>query len=263
LKAPQAEPPTRRADEIGSPLDVALFFAMPEEAWETRRRVSPHLIGGDGRLHGDWEGRTVRLQETGPGPRQAEAAARRMLGGARPRLVVCAGLAGGLHPALSRGNVVAAEQVVGLNGERYPGDGPTVETAVRLGARRGTLLTVPRVVTTVEEKRALSARAALVDMESLAVARVAAENDVPFVAIRVISDAASEGFPIDLNRYIDGEGQIRRVPLALAALGRPGGLGFLLGLRATTRAASLTLAAFLHSLIQSIFPSSLSGFDEP
>lgn len=233
--------------------DVAIFMAVREETVEVRRRIRPHLQGGDGRMHGEWRGRRVRLQEAGPGPTRAAREARRMLDAVRPRLVICAGVAGGLDPALRRGDVVVAERVIDPHGEcSLSCDAQAVEVASLLGATRATLLTMPKVVCAVDEKRALSERAGLVDMESLAVARVADEHGVPFVAIRVISDAAHEGFPVDMNRYFDARGDIRRGALALAALRRPGGLGFLLGLRATTMRASATLASFLERVLDSI-----------
>lgn len=247
----QAQQGARDGSSIPQVCDIALFVAVAEEAAALKPRVRPHLIGSDGRLHGDWSGRSVRIQETGPGLVGAEAAARRMLGAVRPRLVICAGLAGGLHPAFERGAVVVADHVVAPHGgEKHGGDDRILQAAVALGARRGVLLSAPHVVCTVEEKRALSGRAAFVDMESLAVARVAAEFDVPFVAVRVISDAANEGFPIDLNRYVDSQGRIRRTALALAALRRRGGLQFLLGLRAAALHGSQALAGFLEELIK-------------
>lgn len=244
---------TSPASRPAAACDVAIFMAVPEETVEARRRLRTHLQGGDGRVHGEWRGRRVRLQEAGPGPTRAAREARRMLDAVRPRLIVCAGLAGGLDPALRRGDVVVAERVVDAHGEcSLSCDAQAVEVASLLGAKRAPLLTMPKVVCSVDEKRALSGRAGMVDMESLAVARVADEQGVPFVAIRVISDAADEGFPVDMNRYFDAHGDIRRGALAFAALRRPGGLRFLLGLRATTMRASVTLASFLERMLDSI-----------
>lgn len=244
---PESCPPHRAAD-----CDVAVFVAVPEESRGMRARIQPHLLGGDGRLHGTWGEMSVRLQETGPGPSRAEAAARRLLSGVRPRLVICAGVAGGLDPSLVRGAVVVAERVVDAQGASAIACDPSaVAAAVALGARRGVLLTSAKVVCTTHEKRSLARHADIVDMESLAVARVADEHGVPFVGLRVVSDTAHERFPVDLNRYLDARGEVRRWALVGAALQRPGGLSFLLGLRSSTLRASSDLASLIERLLGS------------
>lgn len=245
---------------------VALFVAMPEEAVAIRGRIKPEMSGSDGRLHGTWANTSVRLQVSGPGVRQAEAAARRMFATARPSLALCVGLAGGLRHGLRRGDIVVAERVVDEFGrESYGCSQRFVESAERHGARRVHLMTHPRVVCSVAEKRLWSARADVVDMESLAVARVAADVGVPFAVLRVVSDAAVEGFPLDLNRYIDSDGNVRRLALAVAALMRPRGLAFLLGMRACARRASYRLATFLEHLMiyDKLEASRESSFSQP
>ncbi|NDD27520.1 MAG: hypothetical protein EB084_04555 [Proteobacteria bacterium] len=233
--------------------DVAIFMAVPEESVEVRRRIAPSLQGGDGRLHGVWRGRSVRLQETGPGMARAEDAARRLFAATPVRLAICAGLAGGLDPVLPRHAITVADRVIDEAGTcEVACDHRSVEVAVACGAQRASLLTVPRVVCTVDEKRALATRASMVDMESLSVARVAREHGVPFVSLRVISDGAHDGFPVDLNRYLDARGDVRRLALVLAALARPGGLRFLLGLRATALKASSDLASLLERVIDTV-----------
>lgn len=233
--------------------DLALLVAVPEEGASIRRRIRTHLLGSDGRVHGDWNGFAVRIQPSGVGVGPAEVAARRMLGAVRPRLVVCAGVAGALQPDLRRGELMVAESVVDAHGtETRPCDEGLVQRAVALGARRGVLMTTPRVVCSVAEKRLLSARASAVDMESLGVARVASECGVPFVALRVISDRACEALPIDINCFLDTAGNIRRGALATAVLARRGGLCFLLRMNAAVRNASIRLADFMEEWLPTI-----------
>ena len=239
--------------------DLALFMALPEEAAQISRRMRCGLRGGDGRLHGHLAERSVFLQITGQGPQAAELAARRLLSAHRPRFVMCAGLAGGLDDGLERGRLIVAERTVDESGTCELSANPDLLTrAERLGATRASLLSLPRVICTVHEKRRLSARASAVDMESLAVARVAQEEGLPFVAIRVISDTSHEEFPINLNRYLRPDGGFDRGRLVLNALCRRGGLRFLLGLGATARTGANSLADFVERMLRQ-FPSSDAG----
>lgn len=80
-----------------------------------------------------------------------------------------------------------------------------------------------RVAVTAEEKRALRERtsAAVVDMESSAVEKIAADWGVPFRYIRAVSDTAADSLPLDFNLYRDSNGNFSRTRIALAALRRP------------------------------------------
>jgi hypothetical protein len=59
-----------------------------------------------------------------------------------------------------------------------------------------------------------------VDMESAAIAAVAARFGVPFVALRVVVDAQRDALPAGAEAWIDEHGQ-RRAAAAFGAIGRP------------------------------------------
>ena len=88
---------------------------------------------------------------------------------------------------------------------------------------RGDVVSVDRVAITVRDKCELRAAtgAAVVEMESAAVAQKARQWAVPFGCVRVVSDAAGEDLPLDFNLYRDADGRFERTRIALAALGRP------------------------------------------
>ncbi|MCU1339930.1 MAG: putative phosphorylase, family 1 [Bryobacterales bacterium] len=88
---------------------------------------------------------------------------------------------------------------------------------------QGDVVSVDRVAITVQEKCELrtATGAAVVEMESAAVAQKAREWDVPFGCVRVVSDAAGEDLPLDFNQYRDADGRFERTRIALAALSRP------------------------------------------
>lgn len=223
---------------------LAIFVALPEEAAPLKN------VLGD------------VLTVTGPGPVRAARMAAQVLDASRPAGVICAGLAGGLRPVLERGHLLAAHTVLDhATDETFAADPALLEAARRCaprpqagseatsGFREGVLLTHDRVVGTASGKAALSHRADAVDMESAAVARAAAQRGIPFLALRVISDTAEEDFPFDLNDYIDGQGNVRRMKLAAAAIVRPRTVPFLLKMRASAQDGSATLATCLIAVM--------------
>jgi len=79
------------------------------------------------------------------------------------------------------------------------------------------------VIVTAAAKRALRERTAgaAVDMESAAIAKIAAEWNVPFHCVRAVSDLAGDDLPLDFNLYRDREGRFSRTRIAMAAMVRP------------------------------------------
>lgn len=145
------------------------------------------------------------LIANGPGPRLVERALERKQDVDR---ILSIGFCGALDPALRIGDIV-------VSGEVPKGLGaPFV---------RGDVVSVDRVAFTAREKCDLrtATGAAVVEMESAAVAQKAREWDVPFGCVRVVSDVAGEDLPLDFNRYRDADGRFERTRIALAALGRP------------------------------------------
>jgi len=120
------------------------------------------------------------------------------------------GLAGGLDPALRAGSLLVPGAIMS-DGERLPADPALCE---RLGGISIPVLLGGReVVASAAAKAALFAAsgAVAVDLESGAVARVAAAHGLPFAALRAICDPAERDLP----------------PAALIALDRRGGIGLM------------------------------------
>ncbi len=112
------------------------------------------------------------------------------------------GVAGGLDPSLRAGTVLLPAEVVSREGALFSTAQAWRErVSVALVAQRprsgGRLLSSERVMETPAEKSEafLRTRAAAVDMESLAIAEVAAASGLPFLAIRVIIDGATDVLP--------------------------------------------------------------------
>jgi adenosylhomocysteine nucleosidase len=112
------------------------------------------------------------------------------------------GMAGGLDPALASGTIFLPSEVISRDGTlvlttRYWRERLRAAVAAHGPVARGKLLMSPQVLGSVADKATAFSEtgAAAVDMESLAVAQVAKSHDLPFIAVRVIVDAASDTLP--------------------------------------------------------------------
>lgn len=148
---------------------------------------------------------------------EPEVAARALLAAGATRLLSF-GLAGGLDPALAPGTLVLATAIIDGD-SRYPTDGAWADTLALPGAVRAALLGETKPLATPAAKAAafVASGAVAVDMESGAVARVAASAGVPVLALRAIADPAGRAVPGAALRIIDGQGRIR-LRAALAAM---------------------------------------------
>ena len=112
--------------------------------------------------------------------------------------IVSFGIAGGLDPALPPGTLIIASSVIGANAA-WPADEQWESRLLGLFPRavHGPILGADTPLQTVRAKqncfRQTGAHA--VDMESHVAAAIAAERNLPFVALRVIADPAGRAVP--------------------------------------------------------------------
>lgn len=112
------------------------------------------------------------------------------------------------------------------------------------------LATNPRVADIPEKDRLASTyKAALVDMEAAAIARLAAMRGIPFYAIKGVSDPLEAKLP-DFNRFIDAGGQFQTPKFVLFALLRPWVWPALVRIGENSRKASQSMAERLHELLE-------------
>jgi nucleoside phosphorylase len=176
---------------------------------------------------------------TGIGPRSAARAAERMLdaGGIDHAIVV--GIAGGIGPSVTIGDLVVPALVRDL-------DTGSEHRPVALGGHtpRGTLVTGAGLITDLRRIRELEREGAIaIDMETAAIGAVCERRGCPWSVFRAISDRADDG-SVDASVFglagSDGAGDPRAVVRFL--LSRPGQIPRLVrlarGMRAATRAAS-------------------------
>jgi adenosylhomocysteine nucleosidase len=183
----------------------------------------------------------------GVGAENATRAARRLVE-AGARGLVSWGCAAALSPKLKPGDLCLPAHVLDTRATRWTVSVAWHQRACR--ALRGVvdlatepLLTADRLAATAEDKRSLAAKfkAIAVDMESAAVAAVAREHDLPFLAVRAIADPAHVGLPHAVTRAMDTEGTLHRSVLLGHVLLHPGDAAALVRLASQFRAALRTL----------------------
>ena len=196
------------------------------------------------------------LAVSGMGGVAAAAAARRLvLAGATA--LASFGMAGALDPTLICGAVLLPEEVVPLAGLEpvvsARATSPQWRQRLRAAlpasciACSGRLLTTDRPLARPAAKREAwrSTGAAAVDMESIAVAQVAGQAGLPFVALRVVVDTAADELPGVVLAAGSGT-QVRVGRLLAGLLLAPGDLGALIRLSARYRIARRVLAAVVR-----------------
>ncbi len=169
------------------------------------------------------------------------------------RLVV-AGAAGGLSGELDAGRVVVAREVHDSVG---PAPEPDLTWALRatlVGAYPGVVLTSDRILVSAAEKSEAYSKlgrpeVATVDLETAVYARIVADRQIPYTALRSVSDTADEDLPVDFNRFTneDGHTQISRV-LSFAS-SRPEMLAELSSLRKRMQQCAVSLSQTLVDLL--------------
>ena len=111
------------------------------------------------------------------------------------------------------------------------------------------LVTSPKVADAAEKQRLASTyEAALVDMEAVAVARLARMRDIPFYCIKGISDGYSDQLP-DFNRFISKDGQFQLLRFMVFVIPRPWYWPALIRMGENSRKAARAIAASLLDLL--------------
>ncbi|MEM6846697.1 MAG: hypothetical protein AAF580_01285 [Pseudomonadota bacterium] len=156
----------------------------------------------------------------------AEAAATKLTEAGVDALV-SAGLCGGLAPQLRIGDLVRCANVTdATTGTHYTANpwrpvATTAKNAPR--CHEGTIIGSDEAILTVADKTSAFARtgALAVDMESHALAKVAARARVPFFVLRAVIDDATMALPPFLGRITSPSGHPRHVALAAELIRRP------------------------------------------
>ncbi len=175
----------------------------------------------------------------GPGP--ARAAARAVVEGTRPDLLISVGWAGSLRPEIQGGALVVPEVVMEATDRR----------AFRTFCGTGTLVTVPVFVHPPDKVRLaaeFSARA--IDMEAATVAEVAQETSTRFLAIKAIFDEPDFAMP-PVGRFCSRQGGFQYGRFLVYMALRPALWGTIPVMRRKALQSAARLSEFLEIVVAS------------
>jgi adenosylhomocysteine nucleosidase len=194
----------------------------------------------------------------GIGPEAGRRAAEAAIAKYSPRLLISAGVAGGLSPDLSVGETIFPATVIDAR------DGSRHETAISNARIGGTplaktvLVSYPEIAGAEQKRKLGKAYAAhAVDMEGAAIATAALKHNIPFVAIKSISDDVNFELP-QMSQFVQG-GNFQTTRFALHVAIRPWLWLKVARLARNTKLASENLCAWLResALTNTIVPETI------
>lgn len=207
-------------------------------------------------LEADGKASRMLRAQSGPGPVRAEVAGERLLTLGADALLSW-GCAGALHPDRRPGELIIPEQLIA-------GDGDTLLASIQwrewlLGRLECAVFSGPITesdtpLTEVASKHDLYLHtgACAVDMESVALARVARRHDVPFLALRAVADRADQALPRRSAALIKADGSLRASAIGRALATGPGEWR---RLRQAAKGFNRALATLRQARRNNIFPA--------
>jgi adenosylhomocysteine nucleosidase len=176
-----------------------------------------------------------------------------------PSLGIVTGVAAGLKPQWRPGDLLVARSVSGPEGSAgIPAARHLIDIAERCGARPAdSLLTLPRIARTLEEKMRLANRGDAADMESLPLIMQWSARGIPSLALRVILDPVEMPMTCDFEAAMDAHGQVRVTRILAQLARRPQLLPDFLHLARESRRAMKILAGFLDRFMEDLDTHSL------
>ena len=198
---------------------------------------------------GEWIRSTdnTLLALSGAGPERAAAAGHRLIEEGASALLSW-GCAAGLDSTLAAGALVLPETLIATDGRVHNVD-PTWHQRLHRClsecsvVHTGSVVESRNLVVKATEKAALfdRFRGIAVDMESVAIAQLAASKGIPVAVIRAIADSAHSSLPQSVARALDSRGNIDLRKLFSYALAHPTEFARLLRLGWHFHAAQRTL----------------------
>lgn len=245
-------------------MKIGIITAMPEETQAvvralggTKKKLAGRLSVQQGRL----AGHEIVIVEAGMGFYNAATAAENLVREARPDMIISAGFCGGIKAGLLVGDAVLATGLLKVSEERLQEVPVTIAAAGREFAARqaaeGTRVFGGLFATTatIMQKSRLAALLPpdvpfpVVEMESSAIAVVAAENGIPFVGLRTVSDPFDEELGFSLDEFCDDRMRIRIPRVLLTIVRKPRIIPQLIRLARNSRIAAASLRQAVERLL--------------
>ncbi|MDP3008032.1 MAG: phosphorylase [Methylococcales bacterium] len=203
---------------------------------------------------------TLALAYSGAGASNAEAAAQLLIAQGATQLISW-GCAGALSANLTSGDLVLADELIDADGAMMTIDREwhrRVRTVLEkagcqssgFALRCGSLLESKTLVATSHDKQQLhqQSNAIALDMESVAVAKVAHAHALPFLVIRAIADPVTMDLPQAVSHALNEQGDVQLGKLLIFLLTHPSELKGLITLGQHFNAAKRTLKLVANQL---------------
>ena len=175
---------------------VGIVAALEREVWPLVKDWSVANQRHDGRNFKFFEHENAVLVCGGIGAEAARRAAEAIIVLYKPALVISAGFAGGLDPALRAGHAMTPRLVIDA------GDGSRTDS----GTGEGVLVSFAAVADSAQKTSLARAYGAdVVDMEAAAVSRCAQAHGIQFSACKVVSDSRDQRLP-PVTRFVASDG---------------------------------------------------------
>jgi adenosylhomocysteine nucleosidase len=247
---------------------IGIIAAMPEETAPLLRKVGPvhrEQCLGLNLYRFKHGGKEVCLMESRIGMGQSARATRALLDSADIGMILNIGLGGAPFPDLSVGDIVVADRLLFFK-ERLFSEQQGLDARIAAdcfsalrGERNfrvylGTSITAARIL----DKKSLAAlipsgvRYPVLEMETVAVARIAREKTIPLAAIRAISDGADEELGFSITEFTDKEMRISPWRVLGTIARKPRILPQLIRLGRNSRLAGENLATAVLAVIEGL-----------
>lgn len=198
----------------------------------------------------------IVLAYSGAGTNNARAASELLIAQGSTRLISW-GCAAALSEILKPGDLVLADTLTDAEGAQIDIHPDWLRftknlLSTYLKVHTGNLAESKSIVATGKDKKRLHTQtgAIALDMESIAIAKVALQNNLPFLAIRAIADPVNMNLPKAINHSLNNEGDIVLGKLLLFIALHPSELPGLIKLGLHFNAAKNTLKLVAKQLDQ-------------
>jgi adenosylhomocysteine nucleosidase len=215
---------------------LGIVVALPEElSTLTSKKIPPSVLN------------SVLVICSGAGAENARKAAETLISNGATHLISW-GCAAALSPELKSGDLTLASELLDAEQHRIDISSDWHQYVKKLLSKSlpvhtGTLLESREIVSLSSGKKQLYATtdAMVLDMESVAVAKVALQNNLPFLAIRAIADPVTMDLPKAVSVAMNDSGKVLISPLLKYFLFHPSELPALIQLGLHFHAAKKTL----------------------
>ena len=234
---------------------ILIITALREELAAICAKLKPmamETVDGIPCYTGKMGKRSLVIVRCGMGADRARTAAGMMIHSWNPSGLIVAGFAGALTAEVHPGDIVVANRLFDCN------EGvdliPTLLfphlTAPNLCVHVGGMASSSHVVSTTKDRIELAKRtnnSIMVEMETAGAAQEAERLGVPWAALRAISDGIDDEMPFDFAGMTDQFGEVNRLRVIGALIGKPWKLPALLQLAKRSRQAADSLSSAVYA----------------